>query len=445
MKTKTILIIALVGCFLWPALAAGETLTLQAAIEKALKQNPGIAARLYEVEAAGHAKKAAKGALLPQFDFVAEASRRSDPVAVVPIKGPGEFPAFSRDIYAAQVEARLPLYQGGRLRRLVRLSEIEIALRQSLKQQTALDLIANVKEAYLLGLYLEGVIKAREKTLEALKREEAEAETRFKLGRLAQLDLLRIKAQVKAEEAALTTSRESLRRVKEALSVLMGEEPRSDFSLSGRLEPVSLPEKADFSEALSCRPDVVAAKRAVAKARETVSLERSGHFPQIDLYSYYGRRAGSGFHDSEEVWEAGLRFRLNLFSGGSISARVAEARARALAEEERLRQVVLAAQKEITEALSRFSEAKAQEASLAEAKAAAKEAFRVESLRYRTGAGTVTDMLLAQAAWLQAEAAYLEALYRLAQARIAYERATAEIARGYLNLSCEEIPHASQD
>jgi len=116
-----------------------------------------------------------------------------------------------------------------------------------------------------------------------------------------------------------------------------------------------------------------------------------------------------------------------------------------LAEEEKKRAVVLNAQREVAEALSRLSEAQAQLVSLKEARAKAKEAFRVESLRYRSGAGTVTDMLLAQAAWLEAEAAYLEALYRLVQAQIAYQRATATIARGYLKLSCEEMNHGPKN
>jgi len=442
---KVVFLALFLGFFLAPGQVFSETLTLEEAVKRALANNPDLSARVYEIQAAKHAKQAAQGALLPQIDFSAQASRMSDPVAVVPIKGPGAFPAFSRDIYAAQVEMRLPLYEGGRLRRLVRLSELEAAFRQSLKEQTALDLISNVKETFLFGVYLKSLIEARSKTLEALKREQKEAELKLKLGRLAPLDLLRITTQVKAEEAALVASQEALQRTKEALSVLLGESPKNRFELVGELKAPELLKQTDLDSAISCRPDVVAAARAVAKAKEMVSLERGAHLPQIDLYSSYGRRAGSGFHDSEEVWEAGLRFRLNLFSGGTISARVAEAQARLLAEEEKKRAVVLNAQREVAEALSRLSEAQAQLVSLKEARAKAKEAFRVESLRYRSGAGTVTDMLLAQAAWLEAEAAYLEALYRLVQAQIAYERATATIARGYLKLSCEEMNHGPKN
>jgi len=439
---------ALILLVFWLALSpvslrAGGRLTLEAAIERALRNNPEMLARGHEVSAARSARRAEQGALLPQVDLLARASRFSDPQAVTPIKGPSRFPSFSRDLYLFEVNLVLPLYEGGRIRRRVRMAELETALRESLKRQTALDLIANVKETYFLALYLKALVEAREKTLEALKRVAGEARLKLSLGRIAPLDLMRIETRVKAQEAALARARESLRRAKEALAVLMGERPRSDFELAGRLEErIVEPGSPNWRRVLACRPDLVAQRQAVARAEEAVRLAFREHFPALELFSSYGRRAGSGFHDSEEIWEAGLQLRLNLYSGGVISARVAEARARWLAEREKLRALELSVRKEISAALSRLSETREERRHLEAARKAAREAFRVESLRYRTGAGTVTDMLLSQAAWLTTEAEYLSAVFRYAEALVAYEQATAEIARGFLKLPCEEKLYA---
>ncbi|MBX6422781.1 TolC family protein [Thermosulfurimonas sp. F29] len=421
---------------------AGERLTLEEALSRALRNNPEILARAHEIRAAEGERRAARGVLLPQLDFLAEARRLSDPQAVTPIKGPGKFPAFSRDIYYAGVELRLPLYEGGRLRSLVRLSGIRTVLAESLRRETALDLLANVKGTYFMGLYLRGLIRARERVLAALKREEKDAALRLRVGRVPPLDLLRMKSRVKSEEAALASARQALRRVKEALSVLMGESPRSDFELSGNLTLIPLPREPEWERILFCLPEVEAARREFEAARERVRLERSGHLPRLDFLVDYGRRAGSGLHDDEEVWEAGFRLRLNLFSGGTISARVAAARARELSARERLRQVELSVRRRVLAALSEAAEARARVRALEAARQAAREAFRVESLRYRTGAGTVTDLLAAQAAWSETEAAYREALYRYARAVVSYQRATGEIARGLLQLPCEGESHA---
>ena len=430
-----ILVVLAVVTQLAASFSTGFSLTLSEAIKKAIQHNPKILAQEHEVLASQKGYKAEKGRLLPQVNLSAQASRLSHPQSIVPERSPH----FSRDRYRFDFEAVIPVYEGGRLRKRVRIAELEVSLRKGLEKQTALDLIANVKNTFLLALYLKKLVSARERTLEALKREEREARLRFKVGRIPPLDLMRIETQVRAEEAALTAAKEALRRAKEALSVLMGDPPRSDFDLVGSLEVGSFKLKEVSAEsALSCRPDIFVQKKAVEKAEEEVRLAFGEHLPNIDIFANYGRRAGSGFHHSEEIWEAGVRLRLNIFSGGTISAKVSQKRARLLAERERLRALELSARREITSALSLISQAREEVSHLDAARKTAKEAFRVESLKYRTGAGTVTDMLLAQAAWAQAEADYLEALYRLASAFVEYQRATAQIARGWIKLPCEE-------
>ena len=413
----------------------GFSLTLNEAIKKAIQQNPEILARTHEVLASQKGYRAEKGQLFPQINFSTQASRLSEPQSIVPEKSP----YFSKDRYMFNFEMVIPVYEGGRLRKRVKIAELEVALREGLKKQTALDLIANVKNTFFLALYLKELVSARERTLEALKKEERDARLRLKVGRIPPLDLMRIETQVKAEEATLVAAKEALRRAKEALSVLMGEPPKSDFNVEGSLEVASFkPEEVDTDRVLSCRPDIFAQRKAVEKAKEEVKLAFGEHLPNIDIFTNYGRRAGSGFHHSEEVWEAGIRLKLNIFSGGTISARVAEKKAKLLAEREHLRALELSAKNEIANALSLISQAKEELAHLDAARKTAKEAFRVESLKYRTGAGTVTDMLLAQAAWAQAEADYLGALYRLASAFVEYQRATAQIARGWIKLPCED-------
>ncbi|QJA06521.1 TolC family protein [Thermosulfurimonas marina] len=435
MKPLSLILLVLFG-FLSPALA-GETLTLEEARHLALKANPEILARGHEVSAARAARRAEWGRLLPQVDLLAQYRRLSDPQAVIPIKGPGQFPAFSRDLYDFAFTLSLPLYEGGRLRRRVRIAELETAFRESLRRQTALDLLANVEETFYLGLYLKDLISAQEKSLEALRRLYRETRLKERLGRVPPLDRLRMETQLKAEEAALAASREALVRAKEALAVLLGRPPATDFELSGELPSAEgAPPEPDWERVLSCRPDLAAARAALSQAREAVRLAWGEHLPALELFSDYGRRAGAGLNHSEEVWEAGLRLRLNLFSGGTISSRVAEARARELAARERLRATELSARREVAAALSLLSQSLAEVEHYRAALASAREAFRVESLKYRTGAGTVTDTLLAQAAWFQAEADLHRAFFDYAKAWVAYRRATAGIAGSLLKLPC---------
>jgi outer membrane protein TolC len=50
----------------------------------------------------------------------------------------------------------------------------------------------------------------------------------------------------------------------------------------------------------------------------------------------------------------------------------------------------------------------------------ARETWRIEELKYRKGAGSVTDSLLAQAGWFQADARRLAAIYDFHVAKTEY-------------------------
>jgi outer membrane protein TolC len=63
--------------------------------------------------------------------------------------------------------------------------------------------------------------------------------------------------------------------------------------------------------------------------------------------------------------------------------------------------------------------------------ASARETYRIEELKYNTGASTITDSLLAQAAWFQAEALKADALYDFNSAVVDFKLATGTIAAGY--------------
>jgi len=221
-------------------------------------------------------------------------------------------------------------------------------------------------------------------------------------------------------------TQELIKRTKESLAYLLGWQAQREITVKGQLEEVSFSPQGG-PELISQRPDVKAAQKRVEEARKKVSYEFGGHLPQVYIQSNYGKKAGAGLHGEEEVWQAGLYLKLNLFSGGTISARVREARARLLEAQHLLQDLKLKANQEILHALSSIQEARYRIAAAKSALESSKESFRIEKLRYLTGAGTVTDMLLAQAQWLDARARYFQALYDYHAAIVSYKLATATI------------------
>ncbi len=430
MKTmsKSLILLLIMALFVPLKARGGETsLTLQEAIAVALKESPFLKARGMEVKARREGVKAAWGQHLPQMDLEAGYTRLSDPVAVVPIKGFGKRPPFfSKNIYEWKAVTYLTLYHGGRISRMVDIARLEKTIGAFQEVLTREELVANVTNVFNRILQLKSLERAQEEALKALKKARQDTAHLLKVGRAAPVDLMRIDTQVAAQEQDLKTTQELIQRTKETLAYLLGWNPRKGLDVKGRLKET--PFNPDLKEnPVDKRPDVKAAQKRVEEARKKVSYEFGAHLPHVYLASSYGKRAGAGFHGEEEVWQAGLYVKMNLFSGGTISAKVKEARARLLEAQHLLEDLKLKATQEILHSLSSIQEAKARIAAARSALESSRESFRIEKLKYLTGAGTVTDMLLSQAQWLEARARYYQALYDYHAALVAYRLATATI------------------
>ncbi len=430
----------LLGPMLSPCLAGEvlslEVLSLDDAIDFALRNSPVLSAAKSEAEAARFGVKAARGQMLPQIQGYAGYDRKSDPVVVVPIKEfGGRPPAFSRDQYRAGISVIIPIYQGGRLWARLDAADYTRQIASHTLSFTRQDLIANVTNLFNQVLYLTELSRAQETALDALKKARRDAKVRLEIGRIAPVDLMRLDTQVARQEQALITARERERRALSALSMLMGwDRPRLP-RLTGRLDrkentPPALPGPDELVErAWRQRPDIKAAQAEVRKAEAELEYARGSHLPSLGLVGDYSRHAGSGLHYDEEVWTGGVALSINLFSGGTLSAQVGQAASRLSAARQRLRALKLKARQEVLDALSVLQEAEQRLEVSTEAERAAKEGYRIEQLKYDSGAGSVTDCLLAQAAWQQAMADRVSALYYLKKALVDLRLALGEVDR----------------
>ncbi|MFN3479728.1 MAG: TolC family protein, partial [Thermodesulfovibrionales bacterium] len=170
---------------------------------------------------------------------------------------------------------------------------------------------------------------------------------------------------------------------------------------------------------------LLAKKTEQAKTR--IGIASSKRYPSISIVGNYGSRAGSGMNGNEEVWEVGVVVSLNIFDGGMTSADIKKERVLYERAKEELRQAELRAETEIKNALSLLKEAEHRIDASEKAVAQSEEALRIEELKYKTGAGNITDVLLAQSAMSIAQANYYQALYDYNTSLIEYKRATGMI------------------
>ncbi len=418
-------IIVMTPGLLW---ADQTVLTLQDAVEIALSASPTVKVKQAELTSARQTSRAVKGRLFPQVNAYVGYSRLSDPVAVVPIKGfGGNLPYFSKDLYRSGINLTLPIYQGGRLRADLKKSDLEEKAQEKSLKSFKEDLVAQVTNAFYSILYLSALLDAKNTTLSALNTQRENAHLALKLGRIAPLDLMEIDTQIASQRQEIVGTREALSRMHQHLATLLGLSPLKAFEVKGDLElegkrlfetmrfilesdELALCDKA-MDELIDQRADIQQAERQLRAAEQALKAAKALHLPSLELVGDYGRRAGWGFTGDEEVWSLGINLNLNIFSGGAISAKVAQAQARLAAARQRLRSLRLQASSQILSAISSFKEAVARLELSRSVQDTAYEAYRIEKLKYEKGAGTVTDMLKAQAAWDQAKDSMIRALY----------------------------------
>ena len=82
---------------------------------------------------------------------------------------------------------------------------------------------------------------------------------------------------------------------------------------------------------------------------------------------------------------------------------------------------------DVSNAVASVTESRNRVSATEKAVAQGEESFRIEKVKYDTGAGSMVDLLLAQAASINAVANYTQALFDYNAAVVAYRRATSTL------------------
>jgi outer membrane protein TolC len=176
--------------------------------------------------------------------------------------------------------------------------------------------------------------------------------------------------------------------------------------------------------ALAERPALRAAQLQETAVDDERKAAKAEFGPSIALFGTAERDATALGGPSGTNWTAGARLDFNLFAGGAMKARLAEATADASKAKHNVEWFRSGVTLEVRKAFL-DEEAAAQRAAAArDAADQAKESLRIVQNRYESGLTTITELLRAQTAQLDARTLYWNALqdWQVAQAQL--ERAS---------------------
>jgi len=291
-----------------------------------------------------------------------------------------------------------------------------------------LSLVAQVATAYLQLLDFDRQVIIAERTLRSRNANTRLINERFKQGYTAKIDLNQAQIQEQDAAAALVALKRARRIAENAISLLLGRVPHDISRAQPNTNPLSIEAipAGVPADLLARRPDVRAAEERAHAAVMQVGVARSTQFPSISLLGVIGlnsRDSTELFTSDGRTWSVGGNLLGPLIDLGKSWSRTEAAEAVAEQALKEYEGTVLAAVREVEDAMisvrTFYEEHKVRERQVA----AARSADELSKRRYNDGVTSYLEVLSTQQSLFSSELAqsntqqrYLSAIVQLYKA-----------------------------
>lgn len=388
MKTVGVFL-AIMTAVLWygSAVQAGNLYTLQACYEKSLQRSETLANQQEQIRLAEDYYQQALGSVLPAFNGTAYYGWQDN---YAPVSLPGR--TISNNPYQVKVTATQPLFRGFREYAALRQADDQIAAQKEAAQWAAIQLYMDVAQAFYNVLAYESDLYHYQvqNMLYAQRIEDLRA--RVRIGRSRRTEVLSVQAAQAALKAQVQQLQGQLAVAKEVVAFLTGLD--GAISLQEEEPMPSQPAAEDhYLAAMDKRPDVKAARRQLAYAKEGITIAGGAHWPNVDANgNYYFTRADVS---SGGKWDATISLTLPLFMGGTIAAQTKAAEAQARISENNLGLLLRQDKQTLHNAYVNLTSSLDQVAANQEASDLSKQNYQAVLKDYNLGLETNLDVLVA--------------------------------------------------
>jgi outer membrane protein TolC len=422
--------------------ASSETLTLQQAVELALRHNRLVNHEKLEVEKAADRMAVVATRRLPGFDVSLlqlqwinppEFRFRQGVFGIFP--GLGPVPPVNTEIASSHgpsafivARATQPLTQLHRIGLGIRMSEVGRDLAESRLQAKQRDVAHQVKRAYYAILQLQSALDASEGTLKLYRELDRVVGEYVAQQIVLTSESLDVKTLLAKEEYEALKLRNNMAASKEQLNYLLGRDIRAEFTVS----PVSADTLYEVelssaqSRALAERPELKETRLKLKLAEYDLRLKKAEAIPEISItFAYFSAFGVSVLpHNASGV---GFTLHWEPFDWGRRKHELAEKQKTIEQAREGLREAESLVLREVSDRFRKLHEARALLRVSQLHQEAAREKLRVATNKYAQEAVLYKDVLQTQAALAEAQDRYQQALLAFWTARADFEKAIGEI------------------
>ncbi len=396
-------------------------LKLTDVIDIALRNNTATSAAWADARAAAASYGAAKGQYYPALSLDGTATA----IRTVPSGGRT---ATKQRFYGPTLSLSWLLFDfGGRSGSIGEAREALLAADWSHNAMLQ-DVVLGVEAAYFQYMGTKALLAAQGTTLEEARTNLEAANQRHKVGLATIADVLQARTALSQAQLAFQATEGQLHSTRGALALSMGLPANVPYDIEVPADtalPLGITDGVDtlIARAVSERPDLAALRAGARAARARVSVARSQALPSLSVGGSTGETYFANSSNFGNSYSATLTLSIPLFSGWSQIYNAKSAAAAAEAAERRAQGFEQRVVYEVFTAYYALRTATQQVRTSADLLASATQSEQVALGRYKAGAGSLLDLLTAQAALASARAQAIQARFSwyIALAQLAHD------------------------
>lgn len=382
--------------------------------DMAVKNDPQLQAAAYRRDATGENKRQAWSNLLPSLSGSASVNKGDNETSVA-----GTLVSESdTDNESYGLNLRQSLYAQSNYEQLD-IARGQVSQAEAIYNLAYQEFLVRVAGGYFGVLTAQDGVIFAEAEEKALQRQFEQAEQRFEVGLTAVTDVHEARASYDNARARAIVSRNNLADAKEVIFELTDQyfddiDPLQEELPMAKPLPESPEEWVDM--AMQYNPAVVSATMGVEIADASVRMQRSGHFPTLDLTASYSRFTNNEFILRDDFQNPiatvdltnddkrfGLQLSVPIYQGGVVSSRTRQARHTLNAVNEDLDRQQRAVVRQTNNAYRAVIAGIEQVGAFGQALISAESALEATQAGFEVGTRTIVDVLIAQQRFFQAQ------------------------------------------
>lgn len=429
------ILVWILPCLMCGPLAAQEyqNLTIDKAIEVALKNNRTLLTAKEDIRTAEKQVVEARSAALPKLDLVGSYTRNIK-IPTIFFEIPDEngqlvqqkFAIAQKNSYNASLNLSQTLWDGSVFTGL-RAAKTFVEFTDHGLRSASNRIVLDVRRLYYTAVLAREVSEVARQTLEQNQLNYESVKQKFDQGVVSEFDLLRAEVEVDNSKPALIKAENDVELALNSLKIVLGVGVDSEISLDGALVFEELQEvEALEAGALENRPDLTQLKVRKTLQGQNTSALRSEFVPTLSLngnYNFNGSSEDLQFESQERssAFSAVLQLDYPIFSGFSTTSKIQQSKIETKKIDLQIQELEEAIQIQLEQGRLKMAESKRRIESQKKSVNTAEKALKIANNRFNNGVGTQLEVFDTQVALSQARINYVSAVYDYLIARFEFE------------------------